>query len=83
LLSITYLEAEQLYGTPAFVKMDIEGGEQEFIESTPFQAWVTQRGITLLIELHYGILLNADSFSQMHRQNVDASHVLISPRPHP
>lgn len=78
--SLTYLEAEGLYGTPAFIKMDIEGGEREFLESEAFQAWLQDNRITLLVEVHHGYALAPDTFPTMRRRHVDAHHVLLEPR---
>lgn len=78
--SITFQEAADRYGTPAFIKMDIEGGEREFLESEAFQAWLQDNRITLLVEVHHGYALEPDTFPTMRRRHVDAHHVLLEPR---
>jgi len=79
-ISMTYLEAEALYGTPAFIKMDIEGGERDFLESFAFRKWLENRSITLLVEVHQGYLLAPDAFPAMTRRQLDAYHILLEPK---
>lgn len=79
LQSITYLEAADRYGVPAFIKMDIEGGEQEFLESAAFQSWIEANRITLLVEMHHGYPLAAGAFPAMEREQVDHDHLLLEP----
>ncbi len=79
LRSITYLEAAARYGMPAFIKMDIEGGEREFLESAEFQNWIQENQITLLVEMHHGYTLPAGAFPAMARQQVDHDHLLLEP----
>jgi len=81
LRSMTYREAESLYGTPNFIKMDIEGGEREFLDSVSFQNWLLENRITLLVEMHAGCELLANAFPGMERREVDSRHILISPIP--
>lgn len=78
--SITYLEAADRYGVPAFIKMDIEGGEQEFLECAAFQSWIEAHRITLLVEMHHGYSLAADAFPAMEREELDHDHLLLEPR---
>jgi FkbM family methyltransferase len=78
--SMTYLEAEALYGAPAFIKMDIEGGEREFLESHPFQEWIQANRITLLVEVHHGYHLARDAFPAMTRRQLDEYHILLEPK---
>lgn len=78
--SMTYLEAEAIYGTPAFIKMDIEGGEREFLESVAFQEWLQDHRITLLVEVHQGYLLPPAAFPAMTRRQLDQYHVLLEPQ---
>jgi hypothetical protein len=79
LQSMTYREAEAIYGTPNFIKMDIEGGEREFLESAAFQKWLLENRITLLVEMHAGCELRAHAFPGMEQREVDSRHILISP----
>jgi FkbM family methyltransferase len=50
--SVTYMEAADTFGIPQFIKMDIEGGEIDFIESKEFREWIVKHKITWLVELH-------------------------------
>ena len=50
--SITFLEAANRHGVPNFIKMDIEHGEVEFLQSELFHEWIKQHDITLLMEVH-------------------------------
>src|SRR5438445_7260664 len=48
--SITFLEAAAQYPLPDLLKMDIEGGENEFIESEEFKRWILQNNIAWIVE---------------------------------
>jgi FkbM family methyltransferase len=37
---------------PHFIKMDIEGGEKEFLLSNEFKKWVDENKVTLYVEIH-------------------------------
>jgi len=50
--SITFAEAAAQYPLPDLLKMDIEGGENEFIESEEFKQWILQNNIAWVVELH-------------------------------
>jgi len=50
--SITFLEAAAQYPLPDLLKMDIEGGENEFIESEGFKQWILRNNITWIVEFH-------------------------------
>lgn len=50
--SLSYEEAERRYGRPDLIKMDIEGGEREFLESQGFQNWLRENHISWLVEVH-------------------------------
>ena len=50
--SITFLEAAAQYPLPDLLKMDIEGGENEFIESGEFKQWILRNNITWIVEFH-------------------------------
>ena len=52
LTSMTYLEVAERCGLPDFIKMDIQGGESEFLQSTEFREWVLRHGITIYLETH-------------------------------
>jgi len=50
--SITFLEAEKKWGTPVFIKMDVEHHETVFLKSVEFHDWIKAKDITLIVELH-------------------------------
>lgn len=50
--SITYLQAAKLFGVPSFIKMDIEGGEKEFLVDDRFHNWLQTYGINFVVEVH-------------------------------
>jgi FkbM family methyltransferase len=52
LSSLTYAIAALRYGLPSFIKMDIQGGEVEFLRSQVFKRWLRDNQITLYIEVH-------------------------------
>ena len=76
--SITYFEAAAEFGTPTFIKMDIESAEVDFLKSKEFKAWVKQHNITLLIELHQKHYWDLVWQDLPHRQ-FDSDHVLLNP----
>lgn len=52
LRSLTYLEASSKYGIPSFIKMDIQGGEVEFLKSGEFRDWIIGNHISFYLETH-------------------------------
>lgn len=50
--SITFFEAERDYGRPTLLKMDIEGGELDFIKSLEFKQWILSNRIPWVVEFH-------------------------------
>jgi FkbM family methyltransferase len=78
--SITFLEAEQKWGTPAFIKMDIEHHETTFLKSAEFRDWIKSKRIGLLVELHephYWDLV----WNDVPHQRFDDWHVFFNPPP--
>ncbi len=51
-LSLSFEQAAADYGVPDLIKMDIEGGELDFLAAPEFKRWVVEKGIVLMIELH-------------------------------
>jgi len=51
LMSLTYQQAAEIYGKPDFIKMDIQGGEREFLMGV-FKDWVINNGIAFYLETH-------------------------------
>jgi hypothetical protein len=50
--SITYLEAAKEFPMPDLLKMDIEGAEVEFIQSSEFKRWLLENKIPWIVECH-------------------------------
>jgi FkbM family methyltransferase len=50
--SITFLEAAKQYPVPDLLKMDIEGGENDFIGSEEFKQWILKNNIAWVVEFH-------------------------------
>lgn len=71
--SITFEEAEGAYGTPRLLKMDIEGGEKEFFESDAFKAWILDRSIVWMVEVHSEQLGHTPEWTEV-------PHVELAPR---
>lgn len=78
--SMTYLEAEDAFGIPRLIKMDIEGGEKEFFESPDFMAWLREKRISLLVELHGGYRPPLDAIDWARHEMADNSHLFIDTR---
>jgi FkbM family methyltransferase len=74
--SVTYRDAEAQYGTPAMIKMDIEGGEKEFFDSSDFKAWIVGKEICWLVELHPEVLGYVPEWPDVPRVTVDLFHHL-------
>ena len=51
-VAMTFMDAARLYGVPALVKMDIEGGEKLFLESSAWKQWIVENGVYWIFELH-------------------------------
>jgi FkbM family methyltransferase len=76
--SITFLEAEEQWGTPVFIKMDVEHHETAFLKSVEFHDWIKVKRITLIVELHeprYWDLVWPD----VPHMRFDDWHVLFNP----
>lgn len=50
--SIDYDAFSRANGCPAFIKMDIQGGESEFLKSPDFKAWLHDNRVSLYLETH-------------------------------
>ena len=80
-VSMTWKEAAQKYPAPAFLKMDIEGAEMDFLKDDEFRQWITDKKITLFMEIHdlsshYHLArwVNPVCFDSL------CSHLLVRPR---
>ena len=52
--SIHLAQAIELYGSPAVIKMDIEGAEEEFLANPAFWEFIRSGKIKLFVECHSG-----------------------------
>lgn len=78
--SITFKEAEAQFGQPAFIKLDIEFAEVEFLRSAEFREWIRVNRIPILIEIHdpsYWDLV----WPEVPSVRFSGSHVLLNPLP--
>jgi FkbM family methyltransferase len=50
--SITYLDAAAQLGMPTFIKMDIQGGESEFLRDQRFREWIHDNRVSMYLEVH-------------------------------
>jgi FkbM family methyltransferase len=77
--SISFIEASERFGMPNIIKMDIEGGESEFINSKEFKKWIFDNKICWIVEIH-----DAD-FGQTLEKEFSAKylgdrHFIVDPR---
>ncbi len=79
--SITYLEAAKLFGIPRLIKMDIEGGELEFLESEEFKDWIITNKIIWVVEIH-DALYQEKLWTECCLRKLDSTHFLLSAIPH-
>ena len=78
--SITFKEVAKQFGTPDFIKLDIEHGEVEFLKSQEFRTWISEHKIPLLMEIHelsYWDLVWQD----VPYLRLDHTHALFNPLP--
>jgi FkbM family methyltransferase len=75
--SITFLEAAAQYPLPDLLKMDIEGGEIEFIESTEFKQWILQNNVTWIVEQH-SFDFNTKLWKDCKFVQVDSGHFALN-----
>jgi FkbM family methyltransferase len=76
--SMTFLEAEEKFGRPDFIKLDIEHAEVDFLKSDKFREWIKTNKIPVLIEMHeksYWDLVWPD----VPHIAFDSSHVFFNP----
>ena len=50
--TLTWKELRDFFGTPVYIKMDIEGGEYAFLDDREFMEWINANNIQLDMELH-------------------------------
>ena len=74
--TITYQEAEILYGLPTFIKMDIEGGELEFFNSMGFKSWLIKNSIFWLVEVHRDKIGFTPMWEDIPYTVIDTNHYL-------
>jgi FkbM family methyltransferase len=75
---ITYIEAERKYGTPELIKMDIEGGELDFLKSEEFKRWIVENRITLAVEIHSTEIMR-HVWRDVSCRKMDSYHVIFKP----
>ncbi|HWD94468.1 MAG TPA: FkbM family methyltransferase [Verrucomicrobiae bacterium] len=78
--SITFGEAEEKFGKPDFIKMDIEHAETDFLKSEKFREWIKANRIPFLLEIHdkaYWDLV----WPEVPHCTFDSSHVFFYPSP--
>ncbi len=76
-ISIDFERAAKDYGVPDLIKMDIEGGELEFLNAPEFKRWVVENKIILMIELHSHTAEQA-VWKDLPLRWIDAKHVVIN-----
>lgn len=74
-MSLTYNDAADRYGTPEFIKMDIQGAELEFLQAKEWKAWLDENGITWFVEIHKETAKHVPGWLQY----VDATHFIYRP----
>lgn len=74
--TITYAEAEKSYGTPALIKMDIEGMEKGFFESPGFKAWIVEKEIIFVVEVHTRLLGFTPVWEDVPHVQLPSTHFL-------
>ncbi len=75
--SLGFEQAAADYGVPDLIKMDIEGGERDFLAAPEFKRWVVENGIILMIELHSHEAELA-VWSDRPLRWIDSKHVVIN-----
>ena len=74
--TITYAEAEASYGTPALIKMDIEGMEKGFFENPEFKKWIIEKQIVFVVEVHTGLLGCTPCWEDVPHVQLPSTHFL-------
>lgn len=78
--SMTFSEAEQQFGRPAFIKVDIEHHEVALLKSEEFKNWIKTNAISLLVELHDAAYSNL-VWQDIEHCMFSSNHVLFFPTP--
>jgi FkbM family methyltransferase len=79
--SMSFQEAERVYGTPKFIKMDIEGGEKDFFDNHDFKKWLVARSIVWLVEVHSEQLKYTPEWQDIPHKEISPGHVLYCDNP--
>ena len=74
--SITFLEAAELFPLPNLLKMDIEGGEEEFLDCPEFKEWLRDNAILWVVEFH-SPTFTKKLWNDCEAELVDGSHYAI------
>lgn len=80
--SLSYKEAARRWGVPSFIKMDIEGGEKEFLESCEFREWLIENDVTLCVELHKGYRVSDRLLPGLELHQIDGNHCIVRQSAH-
>lgn len=73
--SLSFEEAARQFDMPGFIKMDIEGGECEFLKSDEFKKFVLKNKITFLVETHNG----SDKLLWRGFEQIMPGHYILKP----
>jgi len=74
--TITHTEAAERYGTPALIKMDIEGMEEVFLTSPDFKRWICEHEIVFYVEVHSKHLGTTPVWEDVPHVNFPDAHYL-------
>jgi FkbM family methyltransferase len=72
LASMDFAAAAEKWGTPQAIKMDIEGGEADFLNSVRFRDWLTENRIQWIVEIHTALDAQLAPWPDM--QKIDENH---------
>lgn len=75
--SLGFEQAAECYGVPDMIKMDIEGGEADFLISPKFKHWIVKNNIVLMIELH-SPEAEKSVWTDLPVRWVDSRHVVLN-----
>lgn len=77
--SLTFAEAAREYGTPGLIKMDIEGGETEFLKCREFKDWIVGNRILWIVEMHTPEAWQ-NLWTDVPNRKLDEAHCVINER---
>ena len=74
--TITYTEAEKLFGVPALIKMDIEGMEKDFFTCDDFKQWIISQEIFFVVEVHSSLIGFTPTWGDVPHVQLPSTHYL-------